>query len=554
MGVFVKWRILVLSAFLCLAACGDDDSDFISRPDGKESSSSSICKDCGDESSSSKKQGSASSSSSVTSSSSKGSSSSTKSSSSVESSSSEYVRVQCDVESDENCMKDDRDGQTYRTTKIGNRVWMAENLNYAYLQPTDVWDSSSKCYRDSIEKCEKYGRYYLWSAAMDSVGQFSEGGENCGDNKICSILGKVRGVCPKGWHLPSENEWKSLIVEVGDSLIAGWRLKATSGWFQGKKWLDRYTYRWVGNGDDAFGFTALPASYLYEKGPATGNEIGSRALFWSSTEISRKYARYLSLFYNEDSASVPSLIKDAWLSVRCVMDDEILDEPWRRVGCRTDFEDNCEYGELTDDRDGQIYKTVKVGDQWWMAENLNYAYYQHATADSSSFCYDGKPENCEKDGRLYWWFAAMDGAGVFSDNGKGCGEENMCSPTYPVRGVCPEGWHLPDATEWKTLLSLVGNSIVDDYYITFLKAGMYLKVVGEWGYGDNYAMDSFGFSVHSSGYRYGDYSNSSSGFWSSKEYSSSYANYVKFSIFDSDADLSYLGSKNNGHAVRCVKD
>ncbi len=534
-------------AMAFLVACGDDGNDFVSRP--SDDSSSSECEDCSDESSSSGKDITANSSSSRKDKSSSSSakslnSSSAKSSSSVKSSSSKYVRVQCDVETDENCMKDDRDGQTYRTTKIGNRVWMAENLNYVYLQSEDVLNSSSRCYRDSIEYCEKYGRYYLWSAAMDSVGLFSENGKNCGNAGVCSTFGKVRGVCPKGWHVPSRNEWMSLVAYAGDTLIAGKKLRSTDGWL--------VRFRKNGNGTDAFGFSALPAGAFFDDFAIEG--FG--AYFWSSTEDSREYARHLSLEYHKDSARVDDIAKKFWLSVRCVMDDESLDEPWMRVGCKTSVEDNCEYGELTDDRDGQTYKTVKVGDQWWMAENLNYAYYEHARADSSSFCYDDNPEKCEKYGRLYWWVAAMDSAAVFSDNGKGCSANNKCSPTYPVRGICPEGWHLPDAKEWKIFLSLVGDSIVDDYYIKFLKAGLYLKFVGEWGYDYNYGLDSFGFTVRNSGYRYGSgtYYDDEVCFWSSKEYSSSYANYVMFSLFYSDAYLDYRGAKDYACSVRCLKD
>ncbi len=57
---------------------------------------------------------------------------------------------------------------------------MAENLNYAYLQPTSTKDSSSECYNNSPDSCAKYGRLYLWSAAMDSAAIFSKDGKDCG--------------------------------------------------------------------------------------------------------------------------------------------------------------------------------------------------------------------------------------------------------------------------------------------------------------------------------------------------------------------------------------
>ena len=106
-------------------------------------------------------------------------------------------------------MTDERDGQKYKTLYIEkiDRTWMAQNLNYAYLQPTATLDSSSWCYFDIPEECEYGGRLYIWSAAMDSVALFSEDGKGCGNGVACTFVERVRGVCPKGWHLPSRDEW-----------------------------------------------------------------------------------------------------------------------------------------------------------------------------------------------------------------------------------------------------------------------------------------------------------------------------------------------------------
>ena len=119
------------------------------------------------------------------------------------------------------------------------------------------------------------------------------------------------------------------------------------------------------------------------------------------------------------------------------------------------------YGEMMDERDGQVYKTVYVEsiDRTWMIQNLNYAYLQPtAELDSSSWCQNDDPENCEKDGRLYIWSAAMDSAALFSEDGKDCGFGVRCDYPEPdtanffwywvVRGVCPAGWHLPNSDEW----------------------------------------------------------------------------------------------------------
>jgi len=83
----------------------------------------------------------------------------------------------------------------------------------------------------------------------------------------------------------------------------------------------------------------------------------------------------------------------------------------------------------------------------------------------------------------------MDSVGTWSSNGKGCGYDVACSPTYPVRGVCPEGWHLPDTTEWKTLFTAVGGK---------LTAGKKLKSMNGWN--DNSGgTDDFGFSALAAG-------------------------------------------------------
>ena len=261
-----------------LVACGDDDSGFISRPDGKESSSSVAPKSSDGEtsvSSSSFPEG--------------------------------YVDPSTVVTG---TMTDERDGQTYRTTKIGDQVWMAENLNYAYTGVPykvdgNTSDSISWCYDNDPANCAKYGRLYTWAAAMDSVGTWSANSQGCGCSSVCTPNYPVRGICPEGWHLPDEEEFMTLLTAVGGVLTAGIKLKSTSGWNND------------GDGTDAFGFSALPAGDRY--GDGGYGFAGDRVFYWSSTGSSN-LADYMYLRGDYDRASMYANIENFALSVRCIKD------------------------------------------------------------------------------------------------------------------------------------------------------------------------------------------------------------------------------------------
>ena len=195
---------------------------------------------------------------------------------------------------------------------------------------------------------------------------------------------------------------------------------------------------------------------------------------------------------------------------------------------------------MTDSRDGQTYKIVTIGTQTWMAQNLNYE-------TANSYCYRDTPSNSTKYGRLYTWAAAMDSAGTWSSNGKGCGYGSTCSPTGTVRGVCPTGWHLPTKAEFETLFSAVGGQSI---------AGKMLKSTSGWNSSGN-GTDDYSFSALPAGYRgnnggYG-YEGYYADFWSSTEYNSYYAYEMYLYYNYDDAHLNY-GYKNYGFSVRCVKD
>jgi len=483
------------------------------------------------------------------------------------SSSSAKTNAGSEYDATANTLKDLRDGKVYKTVTIGNQIWMAENLNFE--------TAASSCYNDSSKYCDKYGRLYTWATAVGK----SE--EECGLGKECNLpSGNVRGVCPDGWYLPSEADFATLIKVMGGEKDAGTKLKSTSGWNDddGES----------GNGTDSFGFSALAAG-IGNAGVYGG--VGYTTSFWGSTECGSEfasetgdgcaYAMYLD--YDDVNVNLRSYAaKDLVHSVRCVKGSVAVPKSSSSeessfssssitlvAPCKTETEDNCEYGTLTDFRDGQTYKTVKIGDQVWMAENLNYAYLQPTDSlDSTSFCYNDSVEYCEKYGRLYTWAAAVDSAGLFSSEGKGCGYYAQCTFTKHIRGVCPDGWHVPDTTEYQTLIAMVSG---DDR-----TAGRLLKSSSGWNkYSDEIdgnGVDAFGFAVLPAGY--GEVRGKtvpSSGnvgsftrIWTATDWNddlSEYGNdvngglaYYYFMHNHTDGIGNNLDYKTSAYPVRCVKD
>ncbi len=208
-----------------------------------------------------------------------------------------------------NTLTDPRDGQTYKTVKIGDQVWMAENLNYRYLGPTADEDSSSFCYNDDPANCTKYGRLYLWSAAMDSAGIIKGNTANgCGNGSECAPSGTIRGVCPKGWHVPSYDEWDNLFTAVGGSSVACEMLKSQTGW-NSPSGIEN---------TDTFGFSALPAGDRYDDG--SYDYRGHVTTFWSSTESNSNDAYHMLLMSDRSDAYLYVVYKGYGFSVRCLKD------------------------------------------------------------------------------------------------------------------------------------------------------------------------------------------------------------------------------------------
>jgi len=181
---------------------------------------------------------------------------------------------------------DGRDGKTYKKVKIGGQIWMAENLNYEAdgSKCGESWD------RTPEQNCEEFGRLYDWNTAMDYVPS-SE-----------SAPSGVEGVCPVGWHIPSDAEWQTLIDYVEPN--AGTKLKSRT---------HTDTHAPGGTpaptGTDKYRFSALKGPYASQ--------------WWSSTESEKNSdAALVRIIYQNNRSVLKGDMdkREYFLSVRCVHD------------------------------------------------------------------------------------------------------------------------------------------------------------------------------------------------------------------------------------------
>jgi len=180
-----------------------------------------------------------------------------------------------------------------------------------------------------------------------------------------------------------------------------------------------------------------------------------------------------------------------------------------------------EQSSFVDSRDNKTYKTVKIGSQIWMAENLNYAIKGSKCGNAYGFLKDENTETCAKYGRLYNWEAALK--------------------------ACPSGWHVPSDSEWDALMKAVGGASV---------AGTKLKATSGWN-SNGSGTDDYGFSAlpGGSGEHNGDFSYDGhiGNWWSSSESNANYACSRRI-LYDYGNAYWYLSLKSLAFSVRCIED
>ena len=196
---------------------------------------------------------------------------------------------------------DNRDKKIYRYVTVGEQTWMAENLNYEYQKTV----SRSFCYQDRALNCNRYGRLYMWSAAMDSAAVFGSSGAGCGRGVYCNGEG-VRGVCPSGWHLPSMAEFEDFFYKV----YKDENYENVLTFFD--KWTDL----------DVDGFPVFAAGMEHPGSPFF-QDMGKIAYFWTSDTYESDPNKAKAYTFSEGMVEkMEPYFKDLGFSVRCVKDVE----------------------------------------------------------------------------------------------------------------------------------------------------------------------------------------------------------------------------------------
>ncbi len=405
----------------------------------------------------------------------------------------------CDVVADGYMF--DTIGKPYKTVVIDGLTWMAENM--ASTLGND--GSSLACYAGdtTTDFINTFGCLYTHNDAQK--------------------------VCPVGWHLPRVSEFQYLLNYV--------ELNRTSS----DSTLALLANQVVGNkqvGNDDFGFGALiTGDYDLEETCIDGTTFSFVQLFlpadakyWSE----QKQPSLSLLFYGEELEHHDTFVGFRGSinlgSVRCIKDYNCVEHGhWNnKLGCVCDTGwfgvkcgrcaagysgPNCTWPEenyAQDNRDGQKYRTIAIGEQTWLAENMRYAGVTHYSADGNS-------DNDAIYGYLYQWEDA--------------------------KQVCPAGWHLPTQAELDQLVTYAGGKHAGGRNLCSISTTRE----------DGNGIDKYGFGALPAGYYYsGSYYDFgyNAYFWSSTEYGS-YA----YSLLLDSGDSAYVdGFRTDGNSVRCLKD
>lgn len=451
----------------------------------------------------------------------------------------------------------DYDGNVYNTIQIGNQCWMKENLRVTHFDDgtaipmgPSTGSSSTIAYRycpnNDNSNVFSYGYLYNWTARMNGA-----------DSTSANPSG-IQGVCPEGWHVPSDVEWSQLIIHIRnqvkylcdtshDNSIAK-ALASINGWQNNNEDSCNVGFDMLSN--NISGFTALPA------GARTSVEVhfGAQAILGST---SYNLGGYPSSFRLKNDWSFPVFGyngKAVAVSVRCVRNntDTILNQYCPGAATVTDY-------------DGNVYKTIKIGDQCWMRENLRTTHYADATSipvgttwsETVSYRYypNDNINNVLTYGYLYNWVAVMHG------------DNSINNDPIGVQGICPTGWHMPSITEWTQLTDYIGSQSVyvcgnDSSYIAKSIASTtgWNNSTNDCSVGNNQnTNNATGFNALPAGFAwfyYDKHFGDDARFWTSSKESPH--NTTATGIVTTSSSRKFAASPqyamDSGYSVRCLKD
>jgi uncharacterized protein (TIGR02145 family) len=402
---------------------------------------------------------------------------------------------------------EDIDGNNYPVVQIGAQVWMARNLNASHFSDGTAipgvidaheWagmNSSAYCWmnNDKYQFRDPYGKLYNWYAANSGI------------------------LCPSGWHVPDENDWTTLELYLGGRSWAGGKLKE-----DGDHWNSPNT-----GAKDTYEFSMIGGGYRDGQGGGF-YELGRGGYLWSAIEENPTDGRWRGFSYDNIQMDLGHSIKTTGMSVRCLLDNT---PPDPCPGTVTDYE-------------GNTYKTVVIGNQKWMAENLRNTHLANGqaipeiisasvwdTLYTPGFSWRNNDAAAYKIpyGALYNWYAVN------------------------ATSLCPSGFHIPSEKDMLTLESFLGGRAI---------SGGKLKEEGlrHWDGPNTGASNSTGFAMLPGGYREGS---GSAGF-----YELGRGGYLWTSVvenagsgpwywgFNKDYEQTDRGSSTltTGFSVRCLED
>jgi len=408
-----------------------------------------------------------------------------------------------------------QDGKIYKTVRIGNQTWMAENLDVStyrngdtipQVQDAKIWsDLKTGAWCFYVGKAEMglgYGKLYNWYAVSDP-----------------------RGLAPAGWHIPNDAEWNTLANVLGGKIGSSSKIKSSQGWAKN------------GNGTNETGFAALPGG---TRSVNLFSFAGNYGYWWTSSEYDSYSAWNRFLSYNNDDIGRSTGWKQFGNSVRCIKDDENNMAPVENVSFKIQDTVKRDTIALLSTQIANL-DLIKIGEQIWTSQNLDVCTFQNgdsipeARSDSAwkiagklkqpAWCYyNNDTSNEKKYGKLYNWYALTD-----------------------KRGLAPVGWHIPTESEWSRLINEVSSD----------KGGEKIKSEEGWKDKSN-GTNTTGFTGRPGGFRAGDgqFFNVTVGgyWWTQTESSPGSAWYHSATYFTDLLNSENSGDKEKGLSVRCIKD